>query len=35
MRTFVLSGETKTNLIKLHSADVRLGDKLNYYKKKK
>jgi hypothetical protein len=32
---FVLSGETKTNLIKLHSADVRLGDKLNYYKKKK
>jgi hypothetical protein len=32
---FVITGDTKTNLIKLHSADVRLGDKLNYYKKKK
>jgi hypothetical protein len=32
---FVITGDNKTNLIKLHSADVRLGDKLNYYRKKK
>jgi hypothetical protein len=32
---FVITGEDKSNLIKLHSADTRLGDKLNYYRKKK
>ena len=32
---FVITGEPKTNLIKLFSAETRLGDKLNYYRKKK
>lgn len=32
---FAIIGDNKSNLIKLHSADTRLGDKLNYYKKKK
>ena len=32
---FVITGEPKTNLIKLFSGETRLGDKLNYYRKKK
>ena len=32
---FVITGDNKTNLIKLHSAETKLGDKLNYYRKKK